>query len=420
MSWPQHYDPGVRSLIGLITFVHATLVATSPVVLFSMVQPMTDVPAAAAWALAFYLVFGRRVGSALGAGLAAGIATLIRPNLVPSAVVIGVWLVFKFLRDAPNRPLHFKRTAAFIAGFVPAVVILAVVYTWLYGSPVSSGYGPLGQYYFLSHVLPNLHSYLSWLAESQTPLAYAGLVAIALPLRRLWPDAPDLSMVAALGALAATLWGQYSAFQLLTSWVYLRYVVASFPAIMLGVGAVGLLAVRWGGKAAIVVTAAVVIGLGLWTFDFANHTGGLNVWQGEYKYAATAQLVRARTPEKSVVLAGQYSGSLRYYGGRMTMRADSLSGEWLDRTVEWFAARNIRVYALLEEEEVDRFFEAFPGQQHAVLAGRLVFVYRGTATAFFYDLSRAAGEPSKPESVAETYTGPLFFLPAPPPTFLSQ
>jgi hypothetical protein len=52
-------------------------------------------------------------------------------------------------------------------------------------------------------------------------------------------------MVVALGAFVAALWGQYAAFQLLDAWVYLRYVVASWPALMLGVAAVALLPIRW-------------------------------------------------------------------------------------------------------------------------------------------------------------------------------
>ena len=85
--------------------------------------------------------------------------------------------------------------------------------------------------------------------------AYLGLVGLALAIRWLWPHTPDRSMVVALGAFLVALWGQYAAFQLLSSWVYLRYVVASWPALMLGVAAVALLPLRWAGKPAIAVTA---------------------------------------------------------------------------------------------------------------------------------------------------------------------
>ena len=411
------YGLGLRLGSANLGAIAAWLVATSPVVLSFTGQPLSDVPAAAAWALAYYLIFGRGLGSAVGGGLAAGIATLIRPNLVLSAVVMGSWLIFKIWRDRPHRPLHVRRTLAFIAGFLPGVVTLAGVYWWLFGSPIHSGYGALGQYYYASHVLPNLRSYLSWLAESQTPVAYVGFAALAFAVRRFWPDVPDRSMIVALAALVATIWAQYAAFQLLSVWFYLRYVVASWPAIMLGVAAAVLLIVKWTGRLGLVAATIGVVALGFWTINFTSRTGALTFRQGEYKFPAAAQLVRARTAESAVVLAGLHSGSLRYYGGRMTLRADVLDSQWLDRTVVWLAERGIHVYALFEEEEVGRFVEAFPGQHHAQLAGRLMFVYRGASRVYFFDLSRPADQPLTPENVIETYRGPVYVPPAPPPTF---
>src|ERR1700682_3602225 len=110
--------------------------------------------------------------------------------------------------------------------------------------------------------MPNLQSCPAWLAHSQTPFACLGLVGLALANRRLWPDTPDRSMVVALGAFLVALWGQYAAFQLLNSRVYLRYVVASWPALMLGVAAVALLPGRWAGKRATAVTAVAIVWVG--------------------------------------------------------------------------------------------------------------------------------------------------------------
>jgi hypothetical protein len=77
----------------------AWLVATSPAFLTMIKEPMSDVPAAAFWALATWKVLdGSRFDTAL-AGLAAAIAILVRPNLVPLAAVLGVWIVWR-RRDA--------------------------------------------------------------------------------------------------------------------------------------------------------------------------------------------------------------------------------------------------------------------------------------------------------------------------------
>jgi hypothetical protein len=164
------------------------------------------------------------------------------------------------------------------------------------------------------------------------------------------------------------------------------------------------------------VTAVAIILVGVWTVGFALRTGVLDAREGEYKFPATGMLARDRTAERSVVFTDLYSGSIRYYGGRMTIRAEVLDREWLDRAVEWFEERGIHTYALLEQEEVERFLNRFTGQRRARLAGRLVFEYRGTSKVYFYDLSRPENEPLQPETLVETYDGPVYVPPAPPPT----
>jgi hypothetical protein len=69
--------------------IAAWLVATSPVTLSSSIEPLTDVPAMATWALAYFFILSASVASAAAAGIAAGLAILIRPNLVILAAPLG-------------------------------------------------------------------------------------------------------------------------------------------------------------------------------------------------------------------------------------------------------------------------------------------------------------------------------------------
>ena len=71
----------------------AWLLATSPAFLTMSKEPMSDVPAAAFWALATWKVLDDSRFSKALAGLAAAMAILIRPNLVPLAAVLGVWML---------------------------------------------------------------------------------------------------------------------------------------------------------------------------------------------------------------------------------------------------------------------------------------------------------------------------------------
>ena len=77
---------------GLAALIAATLVATSPTVLYHAFQPMSDVPVTAAWAVCWLLVAR---GAPARAGLAAAIAALLRPNLAPLAAVpwvVSIWM----------------------------------------------------------------------------------------------------------------------------------------------------------------------------------------------------------------------------------------------------------------------------------------------------------------------------------------
>jgi len=96
-----------------------------------------------------------------------------------------------------------------------------------------------------------------------------------------------------------------------------------------------------------------------------------NEQSGEAKYVETAKAVETITSPGDVIISGQFSGSLRYYAGRLTLRWDFLDPQWLDRAVEWLHARGHHVYILLEAPEVDPFRARF-GQTSAM--GRLDWV----------------------------------------------
>src|SRR5262249_33750080 len=79
----------------LIGLIGAWLVATSPVVLFMSVAPMTDVPVAAVWAAAFYWLLGTTATTATAAGFLSALAVLVRPNLAPLAGILALRFVLR-------------------------------------------------------------------------------------------------------------------------------------------------------------------------------------------------------------------------------------------------------------------------------------------------------------------------------------
>jgi hypothetical protein len=114
---------GRRVESGVLGLAAAWFMATSPAMLAMLVSPMSDVPAAALWALAIFFTLGQTGSSALGAGLAASGAILIRPNLAPLAALLVAWRWWTAARTE-----HGQRHAVLIAvGAIPALLPVALV-----------------------------------------------------------------------------------------------------------------------------------------------------------------------------------------------------------------------------------------------------------------------------------------------------
>jgi len=376
--------------------IAAWLVAASPIVIGIALEPMTDVPVMTAWAIGIYVLLAR-VGGRLSpaiAGLTAGIAILIRPNLVPLSIPLGMWYIIRRQASGDSRLLS---CTLFALGVLPAIVVVAFLNNHLYGSPVSSGYGTLDDLYAWSHVLPNLRRYFAWFTFTQTPIALAGLAALLVPSRRLWTSAPDLRIVPILAAFVVILWAQYLAYEVYDSWGFLRFLLPSWPLIMVGLAAVLLAAseswlARVPREVVRPVLAVLIVLLGVWTFLPVLRDNVLGGRQAAALEAPLGQLVRKHTVENSVVLVWERSGTIRYYSGRTTLRYDFLDREWLDRAVAWLRERGVHVYAVLDPNHLEQCRRRFAGQATLAALDRPVFLYEPARTSL-YDLTT----PPRPE-----------------------
>jgi hypothetical protein len=340
--------------------IAAWFVLGSPAFLFMLALPMSDVPVAACWAVTFYCLLRPGVAAGLGAGVAAGLGILIRPNLAWLAVAPGLWLLWQ-LRRRRGQPASTRtlRLLGFSIGASAAIVAVGFIFNRLYGSPFRSGYGDLGPLFAWSHVGVNARNYAGWLIQSQTPLVLAGFGSIAWPAR-LWPGANDRTVFWLIGAFVTALWTFYFFYLTFDAWWFLRFFLASWPFVMLGLAAVILALARTGPVGFVIATWLVVV-LGVDTVKDGRGRGAFELWRVDRACVAAAQATRDMTPDASVVFAKLHSGSLRYYGGRMTLRFDALEGDWLDRAVAWMAEHGVSSYALLERREVPEFKARFPG-----------------------------------------------------------
>lgn len=352
--------------------IAAWFVLASPVFLYMMALPMTDVPVAASWAVVFLLALAGTDRQAIFAGLLAALAILVRPNLV--------WLVvFPALLLGPVR-----RLVVFAGFVVGAIIAVAVAYARLYGSPFQSGYGDIGHLFGWAHVWPNIVQYGQWLIETQSPLVLAGFAALAWPVAAIWPGARSRRAVRLMGAFVAALFVYYCFYLPFDAWWFLRFLLSAWPFIMVGLALVLIAAARRFAAAGVVVVSWLVVVLGVYTFDVARARGAFDLRHADRAYVAAAQAVRSLTPDTSVVVSVLHSGSLRYYGGRTTLRFELLDPAWLDRAVAWLAERGRPVYALLERDEVEPFKTHFASQSAIRrLDDRPILLHRESGLALY-------------------------------------
>jgi hypothetical protein len=215
-----------------------------------------------------------------------------------------------------------------------------------------------------------------------------------------------------LGAVAGYLfWNVFDA------WWYLRFLLPAWPAICLSTA--WLLA--WPSGRTFTRTAVIALAcVGLYGVRFASKAGAFNLGEGERRYATAAQLVRNATPPNSIIISAQHSGSVRYYGGRMSLRYDWLNERWLDRTVEWLSVHGVHPYILLDEGEIKDFQQRFAplntlGQLHVAE----VWEYHGASRVTLFD-PLAPARPGEQVVIITTADVKLPFYPepAPPPQFV--
>jgi hypothetical protein len=336
---------GRRTAGPWVGILSAVFVATSPVVVFQSMTPMSDVPAAALWTGAALAALGTTRRSALATGLWTAAGLLVRPNLP----VIPLVLLVHLAASSQGRE-RWIRIALFSAAVAPAALAIAALNTAWYGAPWNSGYGAAAQLYSFSTIVPNLARYPVWLWQSQSPVVLLALLPLLPRFRR---DAfqPAVRLFAAL--FIATLFS-YLVYFRFEEWWYLRFLLPAIPALFVlmstGLVAIGRrLPAPWG-RAAV---AAVTILLVAYTARFNIGHGMFGPLKaGERRYADVGAYIQRALPPNAVIFSVQQSGSVRYYGGRMTIRWDLIDRDWTGRAAGEVERLGLHPYMVIEDWEL--------------------------------------------------------------------
>jgi hypothetical protein len=350
-----------RQLAGGMAGVSAAiLTATSPIVLFQVVQPMNDVLAAALWVAALALLIDIPFPSAsdptgptkswsrpVVSGILIGLAIMVRPNLAPLAIAIGLvpWI---FTQPHPVRSMTTMAAAA-----LPGVAIMLWLNGALYGSALASGYGDATRLFSTAHIQDNLTNFGRALLETQYLVPLLGVIAPIV----FTGDRRKLSLVILLAAALVT--AIYLLYQPYPEWWYLRFLIPALVLLFILSSAVAVemaTRARMGGVIPIVAVLLAILGM-----RAAGDRQAFELQRLEGRYRDTAALVTDRLPANAVLITVWQSGGMRFHAGREAVLWDSLDPAWLDRAIAWLTGRGLQPYLLFERREEPEFRARFRG-----------------------------------------------------------
>ena len=344
--------------------VAAALVATSPVQLFHVVQPMSDVPAAAWLVLALAAALGDRWPSAVAAGICLGMAAATRPNLAPLALVVAACAA-----GWPHRSWRqprVLRVALLGLGLVPVLGPLMAMNLWLYGSATSTGYGGLDQYFTRANILPNVGDYLERILRGELPALWLTASAISILLLRRGsrpPGSPEGGLRASAlvaGGVGALMLAVYLPYGIFPDWAYLRFLLPGLAVAFVLVGALTAEAADrlpdWVRGPALIVgmTAVCTANVAAATLEQV-----FNLRFYESRYRTVGHYLKETLPPNPVVITFQESGSIHYYTGAPISRWDYMPHD-LEDSVSAFRQRGLHPIFVVEDWERSNLRARFP------------------------------------------------------------
>ena len=330
---------------GMAGATAAILTATSPIVLFQVVQPMNDVLTAALWLLAIAL--GRHH---LVAGLLIGTAILVRPNLAPLALVLAAMPFIQL----PTREQQLRGLAMMIGASLPGVLLLLWLNRALYGSVLGSGYGAAASLFALGHINANLTNYSRAMFQTQNIVPLVGLLA---PI--VFSGIKRAGAVLLLG-FVAVVFAIYLLYSPFPEWWYLRFLMPALIVLLVLASAVGVHLVSKASMGGVIPIAAVILGI-VGTRAAADRQA-FELHRLEGRYRDTAALVRDRLPPNAVLLTVWQSGGIRFHADREVVLWESLDSAWLDRAITWLRSNGHQPYLLFERREESEFRARFRNQ----------------------------------------------------------
>jgi hypothetical protein len=345
------------------------LIAATPVAVAHVLMPMSDVPAAALWALAWVLALRPGLGAPLASGLCVAMAVLVRPNLAPIGIAIAAVVVAARWRAGER---VWIRLLIFLVASAIGPAILMWTQNVLYGSPFKTGYVAADTFFRLERIPANIVHYPRLLIDLYGWLVLSGLALVPFAFRL--PPSNDSDVppwVVVFGAVGILLANYAVLLPYLTfeGWYWLRFLLPGLLALfVLFAAALDRIRVLVAARSRILQFAALVP-LAL-VVRAPQHEMDAT-FESVATYARVSMMgayLKEALPPNAVILAYLQSGAAAFYTGLPVLRLDAIAPESLDKVIDDLARTRQRPVLIVDEAmEAPSLRERFAGSRYQKL-----------------------------------------------------
>ncbi|HYE73147.1 MAG TPA: hypothetical protein VEF04_07450, partial [Blastocatellia bacterium] len=244
----------------------------------------------------------------------------------------------------------------FVLGGVPLAIIFFTFNRIAYGNFMQTGYGSIELYNSVrrGNIVINFKNYLSWLADGMSPLVLIGWLATVIDRQISWRER----------GLLFTWFGAfflfYCFYEPYHAWWFSRFLLPGIPALILGT----LLVLQHTGEWIArrfemplrLVLSILSIALLAIVFGYAvqniRREYVLNIGIDQYVHSRSCRWADGQMPDRSLVIAMEMSGALKYYSNRSVLRWDFVQPDQWQTLTARAAEKGYRWYALLMPHEI--------------------------------------------------------------------
>ena len=234
-----------------------------------------------------------------------------------------------------------------------AGIVLGILQTFWYGSALRSGYGSTAELFAFANIAANLPRYFGWLTGT-SPILLLGVFGFW----RLRRDRRSRGLL----AFAVLVVCAYLVYAVFDDWSYLRFLLPAI-AVLAVFTAIELAAwiERWPTRyrAPILFSLALLVTAhGIW---MARSRDTFKLTSQLRRVTVVADYINADVPPSAVIVAGEQSGSMRYYTDRPILRWEAATPDSLSAAMATLEQSRHPVYIVLDAWEQGPFRAKFAG-----------------------------------------------------------